>query len=113
MYMYNDYHVHEVDDDKCRGKVLVFYEDGELKFIYDGHGTGFQSFDICCDSLCNILCINNMDDTVYVIDSEGTFLTYPLTRDTCVADPVSLGLRGDALWVGSENGEVAVYRYKY
>ena len=104
---------YEVDDDNRRGKVHVFYEDGELKFSYDGHGTQFRPLDIYCDSLCNIICINAMDSSVHIIDSEGVFLAYLLTSDTCIADPYSLGLHSDSLWVGSGKGEVAVYRYKY
>ena len=105
--------IYEIGEDRYRGKVLVFYEDGELKFIYKGRDGEFNPQDICCDSLCNILCINYRDDSVHIIDSEGTFLAYLLTSDTCVADPYSLGVHRDALWVGSEYGEVALYRYKY
>ena len=104
---------YQVGDDDCRGKVLVFHEDGELKFIYEGRDGEFNPGDNCCDSLCNIICINGLDNTVHIIDSEGMFLANLLTRDTCIVDPYSLGLHNDSLWVGSKNGEVAVYRYKY
>ena len=96
-----------------RGKVFVFYEDGKLKFTYNGHGAEFHPYDICCDSLCNIICGNDFDKTVHILDSEGTFRAYLFTKDTCIAAPASLGLHSNALWVGSQNGEVAVYRYKY
>ena len=96
-----------------RGKVFVFYEDGDLKFTYNGHGADFRPFDLCCDAFCNIICGNWFDDTVHIIDSEGTFLAFLLKWGTCIADPRSLGLHSDALWVGSKNGEVAVYRYNY
>ena len=108
--MINQYQIHE---GKHRGKVIVFHEKGELKFIYKGHSDEFQPFGICCNSLCNLICNNYRDDSVHIIDSEGTFLAYLLTRDVCIADAMSLGLHSDALWVGSGSGRVAVYRYKY
>ena len=96
-----------------RGDVCVFYEDGGLKFIYSGHSGGFLPTDICCDSLCNIICTNTFDRSVHVIDSDGVFLEYLLTRDTCVPQLTAVALYRDALWVGSGTGEVRVYRYKY
>ena len=104
---------YEVDNDDYRGKVFVFHEDGGQKFIYEGHNTEFNPRDICCDSLCKIICANIYDDSIHIIDSENTFLAYLLTSDTCLAGPLSLGLYSDALWVGSEHGEIAVYLYKY
>ena len=96
-----------------RGDVCVFYEDGGLKFVYSGHGGAFGPNDVCCDSLCNIICTNVCDRSVHVIDSDGVFLEYLLTSDTCVPRPTAVALYRDALWVGSELGEVRVYRYKY
>ena len=104
---------YEVGADIYREKLVVFHEDGEFKFMYEGHGGEFNPQDICCDSLCNVICTNYRDNSVHIIDSDGTFLAYLLTSDTCLADPISLGLHSDALWVGSHSGEVAVYRYKY
>ena len=96
-----------------RGDVCVFYEDGGLKFIYCGHGGKFGPNDICCDSLCNIICANVFDSSVHVIDSDGAFREYLLTSDTCVPRLSSVALYRDALWAGSFSGEVRVYRYKY
>ena len=100
-------------DDDFRGDVCVFYEDGGLKFLYSGHGGEFWPLDVCCDSLCNIICTNWYDDSVHVIDSDGGFLEYLLTCDTCVPEPTAVALYRDALWVGSRSGDVRVYRYKY
>ena len=105
--------LYDTSDKTLRGDVCVFYEDGGLKFVYSGHGGEFWPFDICCDSLCNIICTNVCDSSVHVIDSDGVFLEYLLTSDTCVPGPSSVALYRDALWVGSGLGEVIVYRYKY
>ena len=93
-----------------KGDVCVCYEDGGLKFVYSGHGGEFYSIDICCDTLCNILCTNVLDDSVHVIDNDGAFLEYLLTSDTCVTMPTAVALYRDALWVGSLLGYVRVYR---
>ena len=95
-----------------RGNVRVFYEDGGQKFLYSGNGGEFYPYDVCCDSLCNIICTNVMDSSVHVIDSDGAFLEYLLTKDTCVAYPTSVALHKDMLWVGSHSGQVRVYRCK-
>ena len=105
---------YEVDTNKIRGNVCVFYEDGGLKFVYSGHEADFNPRDICCDPLCNIICVNTLTNyySVHVIDSEGTFLKYLFTKDTCIPRPRSIALYRDVLWVGSATGEVRVYHYK-
>ena len=103
----------EVAKDNYRGNVCVFYEDGGLKFVYSGHDREFAPMGICCDSLCNIICCNCFDNSIHVISSEGVFVQYLFTRDTCVPRPTLLALHRGVLWVGSFGGEVRVYRYKY
>ena len=103
----------EVAKDKLRGNVCVFFEDGGLKFVYSGHGGEFNPTGICCDSLCKIICSNFIGNTIHVISSEGKFMQYLFTRDTCIRQPYALALHRGVLWVGSAKGEVRVYRYKY
>ena len=100
-------------DDKPAGTVCVFYEDGTLKFIYKGKGTGFNPIDISCDSVCNIACISYFDETIDIINSDGMFLKHLLSGIHSVSYPYSLGLHKGVLWVGSENGDVKIYRYEY
>ena len=102
---------YEVAKHDWRGNVCVFYEDGGLRFVYSGHNGEFNPFGICCDLLCNIICINFYDNTIHVVSSEGSFLKYLLTRDACVQNPRSLALHRGVLWVGSQGGEVRMYRY--
>ena len=70
---------------KLCANLCVFYEDGPLEFVYEGYN--IAPFGICCDLLCNILCVNYRDDTIHVISSEGSFLSYLCTSDTCVPKP--------------------------
>ena len=91
--------------------LCVFYEDGPIKFVHAGEK--FAPYGICCDLLCNIICVNGIYETIHVISSEGSFLRYLFTRDTCVSDPFSIALHRGVLWVGSEKGEVRVYRYNH
>ena len=103
---------YQTADDSIRGNVCIFYEDGGLKFLYSGQDGDFRPVDICCDSLCNIICVSDLDDSVHVIDSDGAFLKYMLTSDTCVPGPTSIALYNDTLWVGSGTGEIRVYHYQ-
>ena len=104
---------YEIAKGNWRGNVCVFYEDGGLRFVYNGHDGEFNPCGICCDSLCNIICVNNMHDKIHVVNSEGSFLKYLFTRDTCVPKPIALALHRGVLWVGSREGEVRVYRYSH
>ena len=96
---------------KARGKLCVFFEEGELKFIYDGCGKPFFAFDMCIDSLCNIICANVSEDNIHIIDSNGQFLKYLFTKETCIPEIRCIALKDNILWVGSTNGEVRTYRY--
>ena len=87
----------KVEKDKTRGNICVFFEDGQLKFVYKGNGGELIPRGICCDFLCNILCVNYFDSTIHVVSSEGAFLMYLLTRDTCVPNPYTLALHRGVL----------------
>ena len=111
---------YEVEPNTYRGNLCVFYEDGGLKFVYNGKSDkyGFLPQDICCDNLCNIICVNYFDDSVHVINSEGTLLTNLVLRigfcrpnRGCLPKPSAIALYKDMLWEGSHTGDVIVYRY--
>ena len=91
--------------------LCVFYEDGTLKFVYEEHN--FAPCGLCCDLLCNIICISYKVNTIQVFSSEGSFLRYLCDSDTCVPYPYSIALHRGVLWVGSRQGEVRVYRYNH
>ena len=102
---------YEVARNEWRGNVCVFYENGGFRFSYNGHGIAFSPRGICCDLLCNILCANYLDYSIHVVSSDGYFLRYLFTHDTCIPRPITLTLHRGVLWVGSVGGEVRVYRY--
>ena len=93
------------------GNVCVFYEDGRMKSIYNGHDKNFCPSGLSCDILCNIICVDEIGKTIHIIAHDGSFQQYLLTSKTCLPDPISLALHRGVLWVGSNGGEVRVYRY--
>ena len=102
----------EIAKDEWNGNICVFYEDGGLRCVYNGHGGEFNPSGICCDSHCNIICVNRIGSKIHVASFEGSFLKYLFTRDTCISKPNALALHRGVLWVGSREGEVRVYQYK-
>ena len=104
----------EIAPKKYIGSECVFHEDGGMKFVYSSNGKEFYPQDICCDSLCNIICTSNKPNnfSVHIINSEGTFMKHLFTNDTCLPRPSTVALYKDVLWVGSRTGDVRVYRYK-
>ena len=71
--------------------------------------------DICCDSMCNIISADRIpnNDSVHIIDCNGSFLKYLFTPETCLPKPSSIALHKDVLWPGSYSGKVVVYRYEH
>ena len=105
---------YKIRENQLRGEVCVYYQDGGLRFVYKGHDNEFNPWGIACDSMCNIICINPYDKTVHLVSSEGAFVKYILTRDTYVTSwPSSIAFHKDILWIGSDRGEIHVYKYKY
>ena len=100
-------------NNQWRGHVCVFFEDGGLNFKYSGHDAKFRPIALCCDLLCNLICANELDDTIHVVSAEGSFIKYLFRQDTCISQPWSLTLKRGVLWVGSWKGEIRVYRYNY
>ena len=99
-----------------RGTLCIFFEDGDLKTVYDHGGEGdFNPTDVCCDSLCNIMCASSIDQnnhSVHIINSEGIFLKYLLTSTIIRSLPSSIAMYKNKLWVGSDSGKVTVFRYQ-
>ena len=82
--------------------------------MYKGHDNEFNPWGIACDTMCNIICINPFDKTVHLVSSEGAFVKYIFTRDTCITNyPSSVAFQNDTLWIGSDRGEIRVYKYRY
>ena len=82
--------------------------------MYKGHDDEFNPWGIACDTMCNIICLNPYDRTVHLISNEGAFVKYIFKRDTYNMDwPASIAFHKDTLWIGTNRGEIRVYKYKY
>ena len=105
--------LYDISRGKVRGNVCVFFDDSAFRFLYSGNGGEFNPGGLCCDSLCNIICTNAIDNTIHVISSDGSFLRFLFTSKTCVPKAFSVALHRNVLWVGTLRAEVHVYRYNY
>ena len=103
---------YQTDTNSHRGKMFVFHEDGGFKSVYTGHHGEFNPSDICCDNVCNILCVNMYDSSVHIVDSECKFVKHLIASNACVPDLYSIGIFKDDVWLGSKQGDVTVYHYK-
>lgn len=103
------------------GSVVVTERDGKHRFSYRGHqsipGNRLDRFNpcgICTDALSHILVCDLNTSSVQMIDKNGKFLAYLLTRSNKISSPRSLSYNAKThrLWVGTEDSnEVRVYRY--
>ena len=103
-----------VVSDTWPGKaVVVTSYEGKHRFSYRGppSGSDLDPYGVCTDVLSHILVCDNATDTVQMLNKDGEFLSYLLTREA-VTNPRSLSydMNTHQLWVVSSN-KVCVYRY--
>lgn len=96
--------------------VIVTDRGGTHRFSYTGHplGSKLMPRGICTDALSHILVCDQITDTVQMIDRDGHFLSFLLTRPPGILTPLSLSydVYSHHLWVGSQfNNFVGVYKY--
>ncbi|XP_078312218.1 uncharacterized protein LOC144618950 [Crassostrea virginica] len=108
--------------DSDRG-VVVTSGEGVHRFSYTGPPSGSRLFytplrplGICTDVMSHILVSDEYTHTVQMLDRDGQFLSYLLTRQSPGIHVRPLGLSYDVtnhvLWVGSEDyNTLSVYRY--
>nr|XP_022287629.1 uncharacterized protein LOC111100239 isoform X2 [Crassostrea virginica] len=95
--------------DWLRRAVVVTSGEGVHRFSYTGppSGSRLQPRGICTDVMSHILVIDYSTDTVQMLDRDGQFLSYVLTRQTPGMYYAPWGLSYDvtthAVWVGSWN----------
>ncbi|XP_078311564.1 uncharacterized protein LOC111107933 [Crassostrea virginica] len=94
--------------DGRRPAVVVTSGEGVHRFSYTGpppSGSGLEPRGICTDVMSHILVSDLHTYTVQMLDRDGQFLSYVLTRQTPVMDYIPWGLSYDvtthAVWVGS------------
>lgn len=98
------------------GVVLVTDHRGRHRFSYTGHPSRsvLEPWGICTDPLSHILVSDGVTETVQMLDKDGHFLKYLLTKPQYIVRPNSLSfdINTNRLWVGStENNMVCVYNY--
>ena len=103
-----------VVSDTWPGKaVVVTSYEGKHRFSYRGppSGSELDPYGACTDVLSHILVCDNATDTVQMLNKDGEFLSYLLTREA-VSNPRSLSydMSTHQLWVVSSD-KVCVYRY--
>ncbi|XP_078327780.1 uncharacterized protein LOC111117144 [Crassostrea virginica] len=105
--------------DFYRGAVVVTSGEGVHRFSYTGPPSGsglFYPHGICTDVMSHILVSDSYTHTVQMLDRDGQFLSYVLTRQTPGMDYRPYGLSYDvtthAVCVGSlNNNTMSVCRY--
>lgn len=98
------------------GAIVVTDRGGKFRFSYSGHplGSHLQPRGICVDPLSHILLCDHLTSTVQMLDKNGQFLSYLLTKSFLSIKPLSLGydVNKDRLLVGAHNkNTVCVYKY--
>nr|XP_022290307.1 uncharacterized protein LOC111101947 [Crassostrea virginica]XP_022290308.1 uncharacterized protein LOC111101948 [Crassostrea virginica] len=90
-----------------RHAVVVTSGEGVHRFSYTGppSGSGLSPRGICTDVMSHILVSDRYTDTVQMLDRDGQFLSYVLTRQTPGMDYIPWSLSYDvtthAVWVGA------------
>lgn len=96
------------------GIVMVFNDDGVLKFKHTRSGTGsFNPVGLCCDSDSNIVVADASSHTVYILTSSGTFIQDFAVSEISPTIPCSIAVdQENKLWVGCFNGKAFVIIYR-
>ncbi|XP_062605707.1 uncharacterized protein LOC134267529 [Saccostrea cucullata] len=98
--------------------VIVTDVDFDLRFMYDGNlklGT-FKKFtprDICCDTFGHILIADFSNRVIHMIDENGHFMLYLLTKEDDLSYPHGLCVDGEnRLWVAERfSKKIKVFQY--
>ncbi|XP_062575307.1 uncharacterized protein LOC134237219 [Saccostrea cucullata] len=95
-------------------ELVIMSPSGRMKAIYRGQNLPhiFSPTDVVCDSLCNILVTDPLNNQIHLLSPDGEFLKFLLTENQ-VKSPCCLSIHKSTLWVGHDDGFVKVFRYKY
>ncbi|XP_061175546.1 uncharacterized protein LOC133184470 [Saccostrea echinata] len=98
--------------------VIVTDVDFDTRFMYDGNLKlgEFKKFtprDICCDSFGHILIADFSNRVIHMIDENGHFIRYLLTKEDGLSYPHGLCVDGeDRLWVAERfSKKIKVFQY--
>nr|XP_034320354.1 uncharacterized protein LOC105317671 [Crassostrea gigas] len=99
--------------DYDKNAVVLINKMGQHKFTYTGQGSKFRPFGICTDIVGHILVCDNESNTVHLLDQDGQFLSFLLTEEHGIYNPLSVCVDADNnLHVGQYNtNKVKVYEF--
>ena len=95
------------------GKVLALGKDFKVRNEYTGQGDKrfFQPCGLCTDNIGNVLITDPHNNSVHILDKDGKFLQYLLTRDQGLERPRSIDVDSEGnAWVGLRFG-VKIVKY--
>ena len=99
--------------DKKNSKVIALDASYHLQYQYTVHNnTAFSPVDLCTDSDGRILITDFGNHSVHILDKDGKFLQFLLTRKRGLRLPVSIDTNSEGrAWLGQYGGEVKVVKY--
>ncbi|KAK3106319.1 hypothetical protein FSP39_017647 [Pinctada imbricata] len=87
---------------------------GKVLFIYRGFDDNFNPLYMCCDKVGNIMISDACNRRVHVIDSNGEFVRYLLSKESFTENIFAIDIFGRKLWIGSSKTErIKVFRLGY
>ena len=94
------------------GKLLAIKVNGKLRYEYTGQGGAkFYPVQVCTDHMGNVLITDRDNHRVHILDQEGRFIKYVLTKDHGLDQPSSIDVDSEGyVWVGQHH-RVTVARY--
>ena len=95
------------------GKIVALNASYRLQYQYTGQSnTGFHPMDLGTDSAGRVLITDFYNDRVHILDTDGQFLQYLLTKEQGLLGPVSIDIDSEGnAWVGEYHGGVIVVKY--
>ncbi|XP_061166371.1 E3 ubiquitin-protein ligase TRIM71-like [Saccostrea echinata] len=97
------------------GRLCVLDLDGRVRFFYEGKGgkRDFKPSGVCCDVENNVIVADSANHTIHIINQDGEFLRYLLTKKDGLVYPFSVAMFRDVLWIGGYYGLIKVYKVKH
>lgn len=98
--------------------IVVIDKDLDIRFVYDGNISTadvkkFIPRDICCDSIGHILVADFANRMIHLLDEDGHFICYILTKADNLSYPHGLCVdKEDRLWVAERfSKKIKVFQY--
>ena len=111
----NDLYITDRNDagDFSLGKVVAFDRAHIFRYEYTGsHELQFAPVDVCTDESGHVLITDMVNDSVHILDKDGQFLTYLLTRDQGLSRSYFIDVDRDGnAWVGEFYGDILITKY--